>query len=131
MIPAAALFLSSLLLATTTTKPDPKPLVDAEHAFAKLAADKGVKDAFLANLANEGVLFRPRPVDGKKWLNGNPAAPGVLSWEPAVAEIAASQDLGYTSGPWEFREKAGDKPRGTGQYLTIWKKQADGGLKVA
>src|SRR5437667_10345470 len=116
MIRAAALFLSSLLFVTPAPRPSAKPLVDAEHAFAKLAAEKGVKEAFLANLANESALFRPRPVDGKKWLNANPATPGFLSWEPAVAEISSSSDLGYTSGPWEYREKAGEKVLGKGQY---------------
>ncbi|MDX1980106.1 MAG: DUF4440 domain-containing protein [Bryobacteraceae bacterium] len=56
-----------------------------------------------------------------------------ISWKPVKADVAESGDLGYTIGTAEFRTKAKDgspviRP---GKYLTVWKKQKDGGWKVA
>jgi ketosteroid isomerase-like protein len=56
-----------------------------------------------------------------------------LTWSPVGADLAASGDLGYTWGTYEFRGVAKDgKPVVEhGKYMTVWKKQADGSWKVA
>jgi ketosteroid isomerase-like protein len=55
-----------------------------------------------------------------------------LTWTPVGADIAASGDLGYTYGTYEFRSKDKDgKPVvDQGKYTSIWKKQKDGSWKV-
>ena len=50
-----------------------------------------------------------------------------LSWEPLRAEIAASQDLGYTFGRYALRD--GETVKAYGVYVTVWKKQPDGSWK--
>jgi len=108
-----------------------RALVASELSFAQAAGEKGIRDAFLAYLADDSVLFRPHPVAGKKWLLDRPAAPGVLSWYPVAADLSASGDLSYTTGPYELRKQAGDKnPASTGNYFSIWKKQANDDWKV-
>ncbi len=105
-------------------------LAENERAFAKLAATQGVREAFLAYIADDCVLFRPKPVSGKKWWSERPAASGLLSWEPSYVDISFAGDLGYSVGPWEFRPKGpDDKPAAYGYYMSIWKKQADGSWK--
>ena len=47
-----------------------------------------------------------------------------------MTEIAASGELGYNTGPYEFREKPDTKPVGYGEFFSFWKKQADGKWKV-
>ncbi|PYX88395.1 MAG: nuclear transport factor 2 family protein, partial [Acidobacteria bacterium] len=49
------------------------------------------------------------------------------------AEMAASGDLGYTYGTFEFRakDKDGHPIVRYGKYATVWKKQKDGTWKVA
>ena len=37
-------------------------LVDAELAFARMGVERGVRDAFLANFADDGIAFEPAPV---------------------------------------------------------------------
>ena len=107
-------------------------LVEAERAFARAAIAKGIRASFIENLAEDGVLFRPRPVAGKKWMEDHPAPKGVLTWQPIFADVARAGDMGYTTGPWEFREKKlEDKPVAHGQFVTVWKRQADGAWKVA
>ncbi len=103
-----------------------RALVQMEHDFARAAAEKGTRDAFLEFLAEDGILFQPGPVNGKKWWTERAPRKGILSWTPVFADVARSGDLGYTTGPWEFRPNGpDDKPVAFGQYFTIWKKQSD------
>ncbi len=105
-------------------------LLAAEKAFADDAAAKGIRDSFLDFLADDGVLFRPDPVNGKAYLRSHPPSPGFLSWVPAYSEISMGGDLGYNTGPYEYREKAGDAEADPGQFATVWQRQADGSWKV-
>jgi ketosteroid isomerase-like protein len=108
-----------------------RSLVEAERAFAKMSIEKGTKASFVENLAEDSILFRPGPVAGKKWMQEHPAPPGILTWRPIFADVSRAGDLGYTTGPWEFREKSlEDKPVAHGQFVTIWKRQADGVWKA-
>lgn len=103
-----------------------RALVQMEHDFAKAAAEKGTRDAFLEFLAEDGIVFQPGPVNGKKWWTERAPRKGLLSWTPIFADVAPSGDLGYTTGPWEFRPNGpDDKPVAFGQYFTIWKMQSD------
>jgi len=106
-------------------------LVEMEHAFAKAAATKGTRDAFLEFLADDGIVFQPGPVNGKKFWSERKPGKGLLSWEPIFADVSRAGDLGYTTGPWEFRPNGpDDQPVAFGQYFTIWKKQRDGSWKA-
>ena len=108
-----------------------RALVEMEHAFAQTAATKGTRDAFLECLADDGIIFQPGPVNGKKFWRERPSRKGSLSWEPIFADVSRAGDLGYTTGPWEFRPNGpDDQPIAFGQYFTIWKKQRDGSWKA-
>lgn len=108
-------------------KADVTGLVEAERSFARVAAERGTRAAFLEYLTEEAVIFRPRPVRAHDWYMENTQDSGILSWEPDYAEISASGDMGYTTGPWEFRQNAGDaKASSFGHYVTIWER-LDGG----
>jgi ketosteroid isomerase-like protein len=106
-------------------------LVEAEREFCKTSIARGIREAFIENLADDATLFRPHAVAGKKWMTEQPAVPGLLTWEPVFADVAQSGDLGYTTGPWEFRKNGpDDKDVAHGNYMTIWKKQPDGAWKA-
>ncbi len=105
-------------------------LVEAERAFAKSVATNGIGQGFLEFLADDAILFRPGPVSGRKWVEENPSSDGVLTWEPAYAEIARSGDLGYTTGPWTLQKDRQGSPSAFGEYVTVLRKQADGQWKV-
>jgi ketosteroid isomerase-like protein len=105
-------------------------LVESERAFGRAAADLGTRDAFLAYLTDDAVIFRPRAVEAGPFLRGQPSAAGLLAWEPAFAVVGQAGDLGFTTGPWEFRPDPVGDPAAHGQYFSFWKKQADGSWKV-
>lgn len=129
-IAAVCLALAPVLAPAAATDVD--SIVEAERAFLKLTREKGTKQASLAVLADDGVIFRPGPVMGKSWWSQSPDPPGLLSWEPVFADVSRGGDLGYTTGPWEFREKsATDAPAAFGQYVTIWSRQPGGAWRIA
>ena len=107
-------------------------LVAAERAFSALSVERGVKEAFLANLADDGVVFRPAPVNGRQvWrARANPAA--TLQWAPDYAEISGAGDLGVTSGPWEFRPPPErNQPATHGHFVSVWRRAKNGTWEVA
>jgi ketosteroid isomerase-like protein len=107
-------------------------LVQAEKNFAQMSVEKGTREAFLANLADDGIVFDPGPVNGKKLYEKRPASDAQLGWQPIFADISRASDMGYTTGPWEFKKnKNDDKPVGHGQFFSVWKKEPDGPWKVA
>jgi ketosteroid isomerase-like protein len=108
------------------------PVVEAEHNFAQHSIDHGMKPAFLAYAAPEGVIVnRSGPVNAiETWSKREPAPTGLLTWWPTYADVSRAGDMGWTTGPFEFREKATDeKPDGTGHFFTVWRKQQDGSWK--
>jgi ketosteroid isomerase-like protein len=126
-----------LVLSVAVTAQAQTPLqemVQTEQAFSKMAEEKNVRDAFMTFIADDGLLFRPGAVNGKKWMLEHPVPPSdkkpLLAWQPAFAGMSASGDLGFTTGPWEARRDIADqKPSGHGHFVTIWKKQPDGSWK--
>ena len=109
-------------------------MVQTEQAFSRMAAEKNTRDAFMSFIADDGVLFRPTAVNGKQWMREHPVPPAdkhpLLAWQPAFAGMAVTGDLGFTTGPWEFKEDVKDeKPSGYGHFVTLWKKQPHGSWK--
>lgn len=106
-------------------------LVKAELAFSKLSETKGIREAFLTCLADDALVFRPGPVEGKKFYSEQKDVSGYLTWKPAFADISLAGDLGYTTGPYEFRKSKEDKgPASYGHYVSIWRREKDGAWRV-
>lgn len=56
-----------LLFALTVQAQTPlQEMVQTEQAFARMAAEKTAREAFMAFIADDGLLFRPGAVNGKK-----------------------------------------------------------------
>lgn len=130
-----ALVLSALLLAMplSPARGADSPVVqmiDAELAFSKMAGQRGIRDAFLHYLADDSVILAPRPVNGQQANREGPADPGVLSWYPSLAGVSGAGDLGYSTGPYEYRAAAGKAPVGFGHFISMWRRQANGDWKV-
>jgi ketosteroid isomerase-like protein len=109
-----------------------RAMVESERNFYQSGQEKGTRAAFLAFLADDAVVFRPGPVNGKEVWEKRSETGLDLIWEPTFAAIARSADFGYTTGPakWKANKKE-EKFLGYGQFVSIWKKQKDGSWKVA
>lgn len=108
-----------------------RAMVECERKFYQTGQEKGTRAAFLAFLADDAIVFRPGPVNGKEVWRKRAETGLDLIWEPAFAEIARSADFGYTTGPAKWRaSKTDEKFLGYGHFISIWKKQKDGAWKV-
>ena len=103
----------------------------AESAFAAHSVATDMREAFLAALAEDSTLLRPGPVPGRETIRKNPAPPIELNWRPAFVYAATSGEIGYSTGPWRAKSKNDPSaPPKFGQFVSIWKRQADGVWKV-
>ncbi|HET7232726.1 MAG TPA: hypothetical protein VFJ16_22130 [Longimicrobium sp.] len=100
-------------------------VVAAEHAFAAAVARDGIRDAFLAFAHDSALAFTPEPANAKAVWRARPRVSERLAWYPAFARAARSGDLGFTTGPYESADSAGNV-LGHGQYVTVWQRTAEG-----
>lgn len=124
-------FIFLLLSISVNAQTTLESLVSAEKAFAKMATDATTKKAFVQYLSDSSIIFRPGPVPGKAFWQGATDDNDLLTWEPRFADISAAGDMGYTTGPFEFRlDRKDEKPAGTGHFVSVWKKEKDSTWKV-
>ncbi len=100
-------------------------VADAERDFARAARELGVRDAFLAFLDERAVVFTPRAMNGPAFYADAPTE-AVLDWAPTLAETAASDDLGYTTGPFAMLASATGPVVGEGWYFSVWRRNDEG-----
>jgi ketosteroid isomerase-like protein len=123
-------------LVDTTITPGKALLFELESRFAKDVALRGGA-AFADWFADDGVALGngAAPVVGKVAIARSTtwsAKDYQLSWTPTDAAMGPSGDMGYTWGHFEGRSKDanGNPVTTSGRYITIWRKQPDGGWKV-
>lgn len=111
-------------------------ILAAEKAFSQMAAEQGVKEAFLEFAADSAVLNRGgRIIKGKaeieSYFDSQTIRDVRLDWTPEFVDVAESGDLGYSYGPFTFFgiSSEGDTVESTGIFHTVWKKQEDGSWK--
>jgi ketosteroid isomerase-like protein len=132
---AVLLALVPLLGPHTLTGEDPADVLRAaDRAFCAETRARGV-DGWLAWFADDAIVFPPNgalavgrdEVDAH--YRGQPGfpAPG-FTWEPERAGITTAGDLGWTVG--RAGNDATGTPKWSGEYLTVWRKDADGAWRV-
>ena len=133
---ALLLVLSINLYSQVDLQKEKDVLKQTDTEFSNLSKEKGMKEAFLSFIAQEGVLLRPfnQPIEGftavKKFLDdGN--TDFLLAWAPLYADVSISGELGYTYGLYEltFKDEKGNSNTRKGTYVSIWKKDTDGKWK--
>jgi len=109
-------------------------LVDAELAFANMGLQRGVRAAFLAHFAPDGVVFEPAPTRLREAWSARPAPADPLAlrleWKPAQAGVSRSHDLGYTTGPFTAWDAAHPERKRQGVFFSVWQRNAAGRWEV-
>ncbi len=116
---------------------NPNVLMEADRAFDAAVAEGG-SEAWGGWFAEDGALVQ----EGRGEIRGRiqvreavaflDIPDASLRWTPTRADIAASGDLGWTTGTYvsESPGPAGETRRAEGVYVSIWRLQADGSWKV-
>jgi hypothetical protein len=111
---------------------DAASLAAAEIAFAAHSVREDMRAAFLAHFADDGVFVRNGWTNANAYLAGRPAPPIVLDWRPVYTEVAASGEMGLSTGPWRITSKAKpEAPPAFGQFVSVWKREPGKPWKVA
>jgi ketosteroid isomerase-like protein len=109
----------------------PASLARAETSFAAQSVREGMRAAFLAWLAPEATIFRNGPVNGPRYIAAKPDPPIVLDWRPVYVEVAASGEMGLSTGPWTLTSRRDPAaPPSHGQFVSIWKRAPQGPWRV-
>ncbi|MDH5590020.1 MAG: DUF4440 domain-containing protein [Gemmatimonadota bacterium] len=120
-----------------STPPDSSVLMEADRAFAADVAESG-REAWVSWFAADGSQILPDVGEIRGWDAIREIMAGLddptvsLTWEPLRADIAASGDLGWTTGAYRSERVGadGEVTVAQGRYVTIWRRQPDGSWKV-
>lgn len=126
---------AALVLAACAHQPPameaPTSLAAAETAFAAHSVREDMRAAFLAAFADDGVMVRGGWTVANAFLANRPAPPIVLEWRPQYVEVAASGELGLSTGPSKITSKQKpETPPAYGQFVSIWRRAPGGPWKV-
>jgi ketosteroid isomerase-like protein len=109
-------------------------LADAERAFARDGLERGVRAAFVAHFAPDGLVFEPAPTRVREVWPTRPAPADPLAlrleWRPELVDVARAGDLGISTGPFRLVDTTGRAPASEGVFFSVWQRQDDGTWKV-
>lgn len=100
-------------------------LVNTDKEFALSLQEDGIKKAYTKFLDRESIVFEPQATEGRAYYRKLEKDSAGLFRFPAWAEATDDGLLGYTTGPFEFRDKITDEQvANTGYYLSIWRRKS-------
>ena len=112
-------------------------IFQAEKAFEKMAAEKGVAEAFFFFADENAVIKRENDslITGKENIRNYYAQRSnknaTVNWAPDFIEVADCGTLGYTYGKyvWRITDENGKITEYKGIFHTVWKKRKDNSWK--
>lgn len=130
-----------ILLIFSCVQPDRErtknEIYQAEKAFEKMAADKGIAEAFYFFADDEAVIKRENDTliigkeNIKKYYDTENNQRATVNWTADFIDVAEDGTLAYTYGKylWKIRNEEGAITEHKGVFHTVWKKQQDGSWK--
>ena len=100
-------------------------LVNTDKEFSLSLQEDGIRKAYNKFLDRESLVFMPTAINGPDYYRKQEADSAGLFRFPAWTEVSEDGLLGYTTGPFEFREDIMDeRPAATGHYVSIWRRKS-------
>jgi len=114
-----------------------KQIARAEKDFEKMAAEKGIAEAFSYYADSSAVIRRRNDslIKGREairnFYSDGYFKTATLKWSPDFIDVAEKGDMGYTFGKFTrlSKDSSGRVSEITGTFHTVWKKQKDGSWK--
>jgi ketosteroid isomerase-like protein len=134
---SAFILLAACKIKTRKDKPDNETLnaevIKAENDFAKMAAEKGIAEAFWFFADSNAVIKRQRDtlIMGKENIRHYYSADyfknASVTWAPDFVTVSEDGDLAYTYGKytWQSKDSMGKINESNGIFHTVWKRQKD------
>jgi ketosteroid isomerase-like protein len=110
-----------------------KEIWDTEKAFEKMAAQKGVPEAFFHFADDSAVIVRDNNtiIKGKDsikmYYEKGDTTDVTVNWSPDFIDVSNCGTMGYTYGKyiWRIKNANGETVEHKGVFHTVWKKQQD------
>lgn len=140
-------FFTTLILTVTITFCGTNPgsklskakteIEQAEKDFDKMAAEKGIAEAFWFFADSNAVIKRGNDslIHGREGIrnfySGDNYKKATVTWSPDFIDASAAGDMGYTYGKytWRSTDSTGAVREAKGIFHTVWKKQPNGSWK--
>jgi ketosteroid isomerase-like protein len=135
---AAGFLLSGLPAVAGDIEGKAKALAKLDDDWSRAAVARDV-ERVASYYAEAAIAYPPdmpvakgRLAAKKVWAGYFADTSFTISWNTVHAEVAASGDIGYTSGTYEdsFTGPGGARVVDKGKYLCVWKKLKDGSWKA-
>jgi ketosteroid isomerase-like protein len=107
-------------------------IMAADRAFAARASEATAAQSFREFMANDGLLFQNNgePLRGTeaiyRYMGGDSAEGGKLTWEPVEAWASEGGDFGASWGRSRWTPKDSSQAARAYRYLTVWRKNEQG-----
>ena len=109
----------------------------AEKEFEKMAAEKGIAEAFWFYADSSAVIKRGKDsiIHGKDAIRNFYSADyyktATVKWSPDFVGVSQGGDMGWTYGQytWSAKDSTGKITVSNGIFHTVWKKQPGGSWK--
>jgi ketosteroid isomerase-like protein len=105
-------------------------LVATEREFAARAQQVNARQAFVEYFAANAILFNPFASPAFPELREGPDWGVNIQWRPVAAAISGAGDMGFTTGPSEYRRSPAEPPLRHGHYTSVWQREPDGRYRV-
>lgn len=125
-VPAVVLLCVAAPAPAAETQTAVEQIVASERAFAARAQLINARLAFAEFFAPDAVLFVPFPAPAFPRLLEGADWPVNIQWRPVAAAASGAGDMGYTTGPAEYRRDPAEAPTGFAHYTSVWQRQPDG-----
>ena len=110
-----------------------KEIAAAEKAFATMAGEKGIAEAFAFYADDNAVIKRRNDtlIRGKegirKFYSDDFYKTAAVTWSPDFIDVSDNGDMAYTYGKylWQSKDSTGKAIELRGVFHTVWKRQQD------
>lgn len=136
-----AIVLICLITNCATPPIDPEitkaEVMAAEKAFEKMAAEKGISEAFAHFADQHAVIKRTNDtlISGPENIRQFYSKPfyktATVAWTPDFIDVSEKGDMAWTYGKylWKSTDSTGVVSEFKGVFHTVWKRQKDGSWK--
>ncbi len=111
-----------------------KEIFQTEKAFEKMAAEKGIPEAFAYFADSNAVIKREHDtlISGRENIGAHYAKQDLrgvtVTWTPDFIDVSPDGQLGYTYGHylWKFPVNDSTVQESRGVFHTVWKRMGNG-----
>jgi ketosteroid isomerase-like protein len=137
--PVSVMFLFGCLACTESKDPEvlKREITESEKAFEKMAAEKGISEAFYFFADDNAVIKRENDtlivgkINIKAYYERRDNKNATVNWAPDFVEVSKDGTLAYTYGKyvWKVKNDSGAVAEYKGVFHTVWKRQKDNSWK--